>query len=224
MLSRDVGAASGGAGFTLVELMVATALLMIVMAAAVTGIVEAQRGINTVSAREADANRAQALVNQVSRQVAAASGAAVSGCSGQCTELWLYDETPPMDWPYKCTVWVFDGSSSPGQLDVFATNASVVVAAATPTLTQISAAASMRAQLKGVSAPSGSSGIFQVFSGYPGLVDINFLVQYYTSSGQSDTQGASAPSQVETEADDVNVSSSSGLAPLSPSNPSTNCY
>jgi type II secretory pathway pseudopilin PulG len=211
------------AGFTMVELMVATAVMMIFMSAAVFGVLEAQRGINTVAAREADANQAQALVDQMMAQVRAASGAAVYGCNSQCTQLWLYNANPPPTWPYSCTVWVYNASTTPAQLEAFATNSTVTVGT-TPTLSQISAAASVRDQLSGVAAPSGFSGIFQTFGGYPGLVDVDLTVQYATSAGQSSSQEASKPSQIETEADDVNISSSSGLPALSATNPGSTCY
>lgn len=89
-------------GFSLIELMIAMAILMVVMAMAMAALAESQRGINTVVGREADATQAQFLVDAFTAQVRSASSAAVYDCSGlQCNQVWLYDSKPAVTGIFK---------------------------------------------------------------------------------------------------------------------------
>jgi type II secretory pathway pseudopilin PulG len=217
-------------GFTLVELMVATAVFMLFTAVAVLGISEAQRGVNTFVARETDTNEAQATVNLAMELVRQAQSAAVYGCtsgtsSEQCAQLWLYNPTPPSNWPYACTVWAYNGTASPPELDMFGfSTADLPVQLSTPTVAQLATVATARSQLPGVEPLAGLSEPFRTFSGYPGLVDLSLEAQYSTVAAASSTQQASSPVELETEADDVNISAASGLPSLSATSPSTQCY
>ncbi len=218
------------AGFSLVELMVATAVMAIVMAATVTGLMEGQRGIATVVARETDVNQAEVYLAQLTSVVRQADSVAVYGPTGPgstspYTQLWVYNASPPVSWPYNCSVWVYDTSTSPSSLEVFtvANSSADPVELSAPTLGQISATMSARGQLPGVR-PSSYSGVFSVFSGYPGLVDVSADVQYSTSSQLSSRQDATSPVALELETDNANVSSGSGVPVVSAGVPGTNCY
>lgn len=218
----------GSEGFSLIELMIAMAILMVVMAVAMTGVVESQRGINTVVARETDATQAQSLVDAFTAQVRSASSAAVYDCSGlQCNQVWLYNSSPPTSWPYSCTVWAYNTSAAPPELEAYVSSATVNLSA--PTIASISAAMVPRLQLLGATPVSG--GMFQIFTNYPGLVDVHLQVQYQSSALQSSVQGASSPSQLEAEGDSVNVwhystytPGTAGLPNLVPSVPASSCY
>lgn len=204
-------------GFTIIELMIATAIMMVFMAAALTGVIEGQRGVNTVVARATDASADQSYLSDLRAQVQSAAGLAEYGGTGPYTELWIYNSNPPSNWPYSCTVWVYNA----GTLEAFVASSLTI---SSPSPSAIGAQATgVRAQLNGIS-PTTGSGIFSFFSGYPGLVDVNLMVQYSSSGQQSDVQMASSPLQFEVEADDVNISTSQGLQALSTSNPSRTCY
>lgn len=215
-------------GFSLIELMIAMAILMVVMAVAMTGVVESQRGINTVVARETDATQAQSLVDAFTAQVRSASSAAVYDCSGlQCNQVWLYNSSPPTSWPYSCTVWAYNTSAAPPELEAYVSSASVNLS--TPTIASIASAMVPRLQLLGATPVGG--GMFQIFTNYPGLVDVHLQVQYQSSALQSSVQGASSPSQLEAEGDSVNVwhystytPGTAGLPNLVPSVPASSCY
>ncbi len=219
----------GEGGFTLIEVMVAILLTTLIMGVAVTGVVEAQRGINTVVARATDANQVESVVSSLAEQVRQASGAAVYGCSSSatgegCQQLWLYNPNPAPYWPYECTVWVYNAQTTPAELEAFATTGAL--GQTNPSISQIATAngVGVRVKVLGVAPASGLSDVFQVFTGYPGLVDINLSLQYATDAGQSSVQQASTPFELETEADDVNISDSSSLPALSSTNPSGSCY
>ena len=183
----------GSGGFSLIELMIAMAILMVVMAVAMAGVVESQRGINTVVARETDATQAQSLVDAFTAQVRSASSAAVYDCSGlQCNQVWLYNSNPPTSWPYSCTVWAYNSSATPPELAAYVSSATVDLIK--PTIALIASAMVPRLQLLGATPVSGA--MFQIFTNYPGLVDVHLQVQYQTSTAQNGVQGASSPSQL----------------------------
>lgn len=206
-------------GFSLIELMVATVVMLIVMAAAVTGVFEAQRGMNTIVDRSTSINEAQPFLDAIGEQVRQADAIAEYGGAGPYSQLWLYRASPSSAWNYKCTVWLYDGTST--ALEAYVSNSSVQLAS--PTRAQIAAAMTFQAQLPNVS-PSTGSGPFQYFSAFPGLVGIDVMVAYPGGGSGGDVQAASPPSRVEVEADNVGISSGTGLAPLGSSNPSSSCY
>ncbi len=186
-------------GFTLVEMMVASALALIVMSVAFAGIVESQRTINTTMARNSDDNAAQSIVDRIELAVRSAtsvgvmcwSGSAWSQCSSApatwqstpSTELWIYSSSGAT----ACTAWILTGSASGYYLE-FATGAHS--ATSTPTI-----------ELYGVTA-----GSFTYFSSFSGLIDINLEVRHAGSSSANGYEEQSAPSQIEAEADDPNMS------------------
>lgn len=233
--ARDKVVQRGERGFTLIELMIAVALLTVMMAAAFTAVFEVERSANTVVARTTDAASAEPVVNSLARQVRAAEQAALSDAtagSDPYTELWLASASTS-DWPYTCTVWAYEQSTH--ELDAFATSSSLAITQTSPGDLALDASDGtdglhVAAQLQGVSPmASGSGGLFQDFAGYPGLVDISLQLRYSTTASQSSTQqGTATPVMVEVEADDANVlSPPSGLAPfstISPYYPSSSCY
>lgn len=226
--SMAVKKRTGPQGFSLIELMIAMAILMVVMAVAMAGVVQSQRGINTVVARETDATQAQSLVNAFSAQVRSASSAAVYDCSGlDCNQVWLYNSNPPVSWPYSCTVWAYNSSATPPELEAYVSSGSVGIS--TPTISTITSVMAPRLQLLG--ATPVSTKMFQIFLNYPGLVDVDLKVQYLTSSTQNGVQEASTPSQLEAEADSVNVwhyatytEGTPGLPSVVASVPASSCY
>jgi type II secretory pathway pseudopilin PulG len=215
--------ARGSGGFSLVEMMIATAVFMIFMATAFTAVVEAQRGINTVVARNNDEDQVQSYLNSLTSQVRQATAIATYGGTGPYSQLWIYNSNPPTTWPYKCTIWVYNSSTSPTEVEAFVSNGTVTVSSPTPTTIAAVSGVATTVQLSGVS-PVSSTGPFQTYSGYPGLVDVDLQVQSSTRASQSSLQQRSAASQLEVEADDVNISSSSWPAALSSSYPSSSCY
>ena len=225
-------------GFSLIELMIAVALLAIMMAAAFTAVIEAERSANTVAARTTDAATAEPVVNSLARQVRAAQQAALNGATTESnppntttyTELWLAS-TPTSAWPYTCTIWVYEQTNN--ELEAFATSSPLTLTQtqATPAALQANSSAyglQVAAQLQGVSPmSSGSGGLFQDFAGYPGLVDISLQLRYSTNANQSSVQaGTATPVMVEVEADDANVlNPASGLTSFSTTSPyPTSCY
>lgn len=222
-------------GFTLIELMIAVALLAIMMAAAFTAVIEAERSANTVAARTTDAATAEPVVNSLARQVRAAQQAALNDVTtgnNPYTELWLAS-APTSNWPYTCTIWSYQQSTH--QLEAYASPSPVTITQTSPADLALDAGNGtdglrVAAQLQGVSPmSSGSGGLFQDFAGYPGLVDISLQLRYSTSTNQSSIQeGTATPVMVEMEADDANVfSPTSGLTSFSatsPYYPSPSCY
>ena len=220
-------------GFSLIELMIAVALLAIMMAAAFTAVFEAERSANTVAARTTDAATAEPVVNSLARQVRAAQQAALNDAttgSNPYTELWLASESTSA-WPYTCTIWAYEQSTH--ELEAFATSSSVALTQTTPSDLSLDASNGIdglrvAAQLQGVSPmSSGSGGLFQDFAGYPGLVDISLQLRYSTNANQSSVQqGTATPVMVEVEADDANVfNPASGLTSFSTTSPyPTSCY
>ena len=222
-------------GFTLIELMIAVALLAIMMAAAFTAVIEAERSANTVAARTTDAATAEPVVNSLARQVRAAQQAALNDAttgSNPYTELWLASDSTS-GWPYTCTIWAYEQSTH--ELEAFATSSSLALTQTQATPSALQANSSIyglhvAAQLQGVSPmSSGSGGLFQDFASYPGLVDISLQLRYSTSANQSGVQqGSATPVMIELEADDANVfSPSTGLTSFSTANPyypSSSCY
>ena len=229
-------------GFSLIELMIAVALLAIMMAAAFTAVIEAERSANTVAARTTDAATAEPVVNSLARQIRAAQQAALNDATGtnpytrnpEYTELWLASDSTS-DWPYKCTIWAYVDSTH--ELEAFATATTsqywpVPLAQTTTPADLVGYAQNstdglrVAAQLQGVSPlPSVSGGLFQDFGTYPGLVDIGLQLRYSTKSNQSSIQEATAtPVMVEVEADDANPNSGpQNVSTTSPYYP-TNCY
>jgi hypothetical protein len=230
--------------------MIASALFMVVLATALTAVVEANRGVNTVAARTSDAATAEPVLNLLARQVRAATGAALectsssaTSCTGGSgagsdpyTELWLASASTT-SWPYTCTIWAYE--SNTGNLDAFASSSAVSLNTIDPKDLLLDATngtdgLKIAAHLAGVNTmASGSSGIFQDFTGYPGLVDVSMASRYSTSASQSDLQmGTQTPVMLEIEADDTNVPYSSvgtslGLPAFSTSSPyypSSSCY
>jgi prepilin-type N-terminal cleavage/methylation domain-containing protein len=220
--ARTARRSHGSDGFSLVEMMIATAVFVIFMGTAFTAVVEAQRGINTIVARNNDVNYVQSYLNNLTYQVRQATAIATYGGSGPYTQLWIYNSSPPTSWPYKCTIWVYNSSASPTELEAFVSNGTVGVSSPTPPTIAAVSGVGVDVQLSGVS-PVSSSGLFQIYSSYPGLVDVDLQVQNSTSGSQSSRQEGSTASQLEVEADDVNISTT-WPPTLSPTYPSSTCY
>jgi Tfp pilus assembly protein PilW len=221
---RVLRRARGCGGFSLVEMMIATAVFMIFMGTVFTAVVEAQRGINTVVARNNDDNDVQSYLNSLTYQVRQATAIATYGDNGPYTQLWIYNSSPPTTWPYKCTVWAYNSSTSPTELEAFVSNSSLAVNSPTPSSIAAASGVGVAVLLSGVSAASSTTGLFQTFTGYPGLVDVDLQVQSNTNASQSSVQQRSAASQLEVDADNVNISNSSWPPTLSSSYPSSTCY
>jgi prepilin-type N-terminal cleavage/methylation domain-containing protein len=187
-------------GFTLVELMIASALALVIMSVAFGAVIESQRTINTAMARNSDENAAQALVNRIELGVRAAtsvgvmcwSGSAWASCSSApaiwqsppSTELWIYDSTATT----PCTAWILTGSTSGYYLEL-------------ATGTTHSTMSTPSVELSGITA-----GSFSYFTNFPGLVDVNLAVQHATSGLADGYQQQSSASQLEAEVDDPNMS------------------
>ena len=170
---------AGELGFTLIEMTIATAISMVVMAMALLAVVEGQRTVDTAVAKTQDANAAQSVVDRIATEVrqAAALGIVTNGSESQ---LWVSSSS-------ACTEWVFTGSPS-DELES-ATGASR------------SAIGALGVQLTGV-----TSGVFTGFANYAGLVDISLSVEQQQSSSGNGRLDAGSPAALELQVDDPNVS------------------
>ena len=149
-------------------MMIATAVFMIFMATAFTAVVEAQRGINTVVARNNDEDQVQSYLNSLTSQVRQATAIATYGGTGPYSQLWIYNSNPPTTWPYKCTIWVYNSSTSPTEVEAFVSNGTVSVSSPTPTTIAAVSGVATTVQLSGVS-PVSSTRRSRRIAATPGL-------------------------------------------------------
>lgn len=80
-------------GFTLIEMMIAASLSLVIFASVSVALVEVERDTNTVMARTADENAAQAAVNGITGAVGTAlggTGMADVGVLAGGSQLWVY--------------------------------------------------------------------------------------------------------------------------------------
>ncbi len=171
--------ARGERGFTLVEMTIATAISMVVIAMALMAVVEGQRTVDTAVAKTQDANAAQSVVDQIATQVRQASALGIV-TSGSESQLWVSSTA-------ACTEWVFTGSPSDELESGSAASRSAIGA--------------LGAQLTGV-----TSGSFTGFANYAGLVDISLSVEQQQVSTGNGRLDAGAPAALELEVDDPDVS------------------
>ncbi len=196
-------------GFTLVEMTVAAALALIVMAIALIGVVEAERSINTAVARSADANAAQSTLNAIGVAVQSGGIGSIVAVDSTGSQLWVYapngvptgNSTEPMA---SCVVWEY----------------------ANGTLTRTTggagaALAPSGAQVQGVGQWSGSD-VFQAVPAYSGLVDIDVTVQGFSQGHSTNLQSASQASRLEAQVQDPAMLSAVETATTDV--PNANCY
>jgi prepilin-type N-terminal cleavage/methylation domain-containing protein len=199
----------GEQGFTLIEMTLAAALSLIVMAVALLGVVEAQRSINTAVAREADANAAQATLNAIEVAVQSGGIGSVVAVDSTGSQLWVYapngvptgNATERMS---SCVVWEY-------------TNGTLTMTtggAGTPL-------GSSGALVQGVGEWNGSD-VFQAVPAYSGLVDIDLAVQSASEGSASNVQSASQASRLETQVQDPAMLSAVETATTDV--PNANCY
>jgi prepilin-type N-terminal cleavage/methylation domain-containing protein len=176
-------------GFTLIEMCLAAALALIVMAVALIGVVEAQRSINTSLARDADANAAQSTIDAIEVAIQSGGVGSVVAVDSTGSQLWVYAPNGvrtgnAMDSMSSCVVWEY-------------TNGTLVMA----TGGAGTALTSAGAQVQGVRQSNGSD-VFQAVSAYSGLVDIDLTVQGSTEGSATNFQSASQASRLETQVQD----------------------
>jgi type II secretory pathway pseudopilin PulG len=198
-------------GFTVIELTIAAALALVVMAVALMGVVEGQRDINTAVARNADANAAQSTLNEIGIAVHSAGTNSVVAIDSTGTQLWVYDPNgfvptgnPNAPLSSSCVVWEF-------------TNGALVRTtggAGTP----LPAGADV---VQGAGEWNGSA-VFQAVPAYSGLVDIDLTVQRATSQNANSAQAASSASRIEAEVQDPAMRSAVQTATTDV--PNGNCY
>ncbi len=196
-------------GFTLIEVTLAAALALIVMAVALIGVVEAQRSINTAVAREADANAAQSTLDAIEVAVQSGGIGSVVAVDSTGSELWVYapngvptgNATEPMS---SCVVWEYTN----GTLTMTSGGAGTVLA-------------SSGALVQGVGEWNGSD-VFQPVSAYSGLVDVDLTVQSASEGTATNVQSASQASRLETEVQDPAMLSAVETATTDV--PNANCY
>ncbi len=99
-------------GFTLVEMSIAAALALVIMAIAMVGVVEAQRGINTAVARNTDANAAQSTLTAIGAAVGTGGTNSTVAVDSTGTQLWVYDPNrrthrQPNKPLSSCVVWEY---------------------------------------------------------------------------------------------------------------------
>ncbi len=212
--SKRVGAArravSGGKcdrdqGFSLIEMMVATAISLVVLGTVMTAVVEGERSINTIAARTADSNAAQPYMNQMALDTRGAtevsvlcptgSGSGWSSCtnsgSGEVTGSMLltYHVGASVSYSgYTCEAWFFNGSDL--EYSSWAGGTGDGTTLPTPSNATV--------ELTGV-----QSGSFGYFQAYTGLVDISVSVLNVGTATGSESQQASSPSALETEVDNA---------------------
>jgi prepilin-type N-terminal cleavage/methylation domain-containing protein len=192
-------------GFSLIEMMVATAISLVVLAIVMTAVVEGERSINTIAARTADSNAAQPYMNQMALDTRGAtevsvlcptgSGAGWSSCTNSGTGavagtmLLTYHVGSSVSYSgYTCEAWYFNGPdleySSWG--------------GGTGDGTTIPTPSTATMELTGV-----KSGSFRYFPSYTGLVDISMSVLNAGGASGTESQQASSPSALETEVDNA---------------------
>ena len=203
-------------GFTLVEMSIAAALALVIMAIAMVGVVEAQRGINTVVARNTDANAAQSTLAAIGAAIGTGGTNSTVAVDSTGTQLWVYDPNGvPTGNPNKplsaCVVWEYTN----GTLSRTTGGAGTVLPAGA-------------VEVQGVGEWNGSV-LFQPVSGttvsgtnYPGLLDIDLTVQNSTKSSANGVQSASQASRLETQVLDPVSAIQSASATTQVPNP--NCY
>jgi prepilin-type N-terminal cleavage/methylation domain-containing protein len=195
-----------GKGFTLVEMMVASAVLLVVMAVVFAAVTEGQRSVSTIEARNADVNAAQAFIDEMALSVRGATkvsvlcltGGAWGGCPAlpngetQGEMLLTYHVGPSGDYvnynKALCTAWFFNSSH---QLDYSSWSTPTSSGGSLPTPSPASV------ELSGLQAGS----FFSYFSAYPGLVDISLSVLEAGTANASSLQQASSPSMLEEQVD-----------------------
>ncbi len=166
-------------GFTLVEMTIATAIAMLVIAMALMAVVEGQRTVDTAVAKTQDANAAQSVVDRIATQVRQASALGIVTNDSE-SQLWVSSGT-------ACTEWVFTGSPSDELESGSGASRSTI--------------GDLGVQLTGV-----TSGSFTGFANYAGLVDISLSVEQQQVSTGNGRLDAGAPAALELEVDDPDVS------------------
>lgn len=199
-------------GFTLVEMMVASVILLVVMTVVLTAVVEGQRSVSTIEARSADVNAAQSYVDEMTLSVRGATkvsvlclsagtgtwGACPASPNGEVTGEMLvtyhvgpsatYTGPPSVNYTgAPCTAWFFNSSH---QLEYSSWSSVTSTGGALPTPSPASI------ELAGV-----QSGGFSYFSSYTGLVDISLSVLDAGTGNASSLQQASTPSMLEAQVD-----------------------
>ena len=193
-------------GFSLIEMMVATAISLVVLGTVMTAVVEGERSINTIAARTADSNAAQPYMNQMALDTRGATEVSVlcptgsgSGWSS-CTNSGSGEVTGSMLLTYHV------GTSAALQRLYLR---SVVLQWFGPRVQQLGRRDGRRddaadAEQRHRRVATGvQSGRFRYFQAYTGLVDISVSVLNAGTATGSESQQASSPSALETEVDNA---------------------
>jgi prepilin-type N-terminal cleavage/methylation domain-containing protein len=201
-------------GFTLVEMMIASVIMLVVMAVVLTAVVEGQRLVNTMEARTADINAAQSRVDEITLAVRGATEVSVLCLSPGTTATWgtcgtgqqvsgemlvAYHVGPSVNYTgASCSAWFFSNS----QLEYSSWSGGTVSGGTLPTPSPATV------ELSGV-----KSGSFSYFPShtvpsptgpvpsYTGLVDVSLSVLEAGSATGSGIQVASSPSMLEAQVD-----------------------
>jgi prepilin-type N-terminal cleavage/methylation domain-containing protein len=198
-------------GFTVVELVVASAILLVVLTVVFTAVVEGQRSVSTIQARSMDADVAQSYIDEMALSVRGATkvsvlcpqsattwGTCPTSPNGEVTGQMLvtyhvgpsvgYSGPPSVNYGAQpCTAWFFTSSH---QLERSAWSSQTSSGGTLPTPSPASI------ELSGV-----TSGSFSYFPSYTGLVDISRSVLEAGSAQASSSQQASNPATLEAEVD-----------------------
>jgi len=192
-------------GFTLVEMMIASVIMLVVLAVVLSAVVEGQRTVNTIAARTADINAAQSYVDEMTLSARGATMVSVlclaAGAWGPCPASGSGEVTGSMLLTYHvttgqavnytgaaCSAWFFNGS----ELEYSSWSG--------PTISNGTALGNTTVLLSGV-----QSGDFSYFPSYVGLVDITLSLSGQASAAGSGAQEASNPSTLEAEVDNPYV-------------------
>jgi prepilin-type N-terminal cleavage/methylation domain-containing protein len=200
---RDEG--HGDQGFSLIEMMVATAISLVVLSIVLVAVIEGQRSINTIASRTADSNAAQPYMDQMALDTRGAtevsvlcpttSGTGWSSCTNSGTGetsgsmLLTYHVGSSVSYSgYTCEAWFINGS------DLEYTS----WAGGTGDGTTLPTPSNPTVELTGL-----QSGSFGYFQSYTGLVDISISVLSAGSASGSGSQQESSPSALETQVDNA---------------------
>jgi prepilin-type N-terminal cleavage/methylation domain-containing protein len=196
-------------GFTLVEMSIAAALALVIMAVAMLGVVEAQRSITTSVARNSDANAAQATFDEIGTAVRSGGTNSTVAVDSTGTQLWIYDPngvpSGNASKPFStCVVWDYSG----GTLSRTTGGAGTALPAG-------------GVEVQGAGQYNGTA-VFQAVSGthYPGLLDIDLTVQHATKASSGSVQEESSASRLETQVLDP----VSAIQAATTDVPNANCY
>ncbi len=195
----------GDQGFSLIEMMVATAISLVVLSIVLVAVIEGQRSINTIAARTADSDAAQPYMDQMALDTRGAtevsvlcpttSGTGWSSCTNSGTGetsgsmLLTYHVGASVSYSgYTCEAWFMNGSDL--EYSSWAGGTGDGTTLPTPSNPTV--------ELTGV-----QSGSFGYFQSYTGLVDISISVLSAGSASESGSQQASSPSALETQVDNA---------------------